>query len=82
MPSLQHVITPLFTFIFAIILYAALPAFAANYPETKEGSRVAKNFKFHAGEMMPEVTLHYRTIGNAKLYKKELAEVPDKTPRR
>lgn len=63
MPSLQRLITPLFAFIFTLIACATLPAFAANYPAPKEGSWVARDFKFHTGEVMPEVTLHYRTIG-------------------
>lgn len=48
----------------ALVFSAALPAFAANYPDPKEGSWVARDFKFHTGEVMPEVTLHYRTIGS------------------
>ncbi len=38
-------------------------AAAAEYPAPKEGSFVAKDFKFHTGEVLPEVRLHYRTIG-------------------
>ncbi len=41
----------------------ALPAFAQNYPAPKEGTFIAKDFRFHTGEVMPEVRLHYRTIG-------------------
>lgn len=60
MPSL-HRIAALFV---ALVFCAAVPALAANYPDPKEGSWVAKDFKFHTGEVMPEVTLHYRTIGS------------------
>lgn len=49
--------------LFAVLAFA-LPSFAANYPEPQEGSWVARDFKFHTGEVMPEVTLHYRTIGS------------------
>lgn len=59
MPSLQRVVTQFLV----CILSAALPAFAANYPAPKEGDWVARDFKFHTGEVMAEVTLHYRTIG-------------------
>lgn len=52
-------------FVIAISCTAG-PAQAANYPEPKEGSWVAKHFRFHTGEVMPEVTLHYRTIGDPK----------------
>ena len=64
MPSLQHTVAPFITIIFAFILSAALPAFAANYPDAREGSWVARDFKFHTGEVLPEVTLHYRTVGS------------------
>jgi homoserine O-acetyltransferase len=37
---------------------------AAEYPPPKEGTWVAKDFKFHTGEVLPEVRLHYRTIGD------------------
>ena len=60
MPSLHRIAKLLVAF----VLCAALPSFAANYPEPKEGSWVARDFKFHTGEVMAEVTLHYRTIGS------------------
>ena len=49
--------------LFCVSLCAALPAFSANYPAPKEGDWVARDFKFHTGEVLSEVTLHYRTIG-------------------
>src|ERR1700754_2480815 len=33
-------------------------AMAADYPAPKEGDWVAKDFKFHTGETMPELKLH------------------------
>jgi len=60
MPSLQRFATLFFT----VILYAAVPALAANYPDPKESRWVARDFKFHTGEVMPEVTLFYRIIGS------------------
>ena len=42
---------------------AALAAVAAEYPAPKEGTYIAKDFKLHTGEVLPEVKLHYRTIG-------------------
>jgi homoserine O-acetyltransferase len=32
-------------------------------PATKEGDYVAHDFKFHSGESLPELRLHYRTLG-------------------
>src|ERR1044071_3645248 len=50
-------------FALALMLFA-FPAFAADYPAPKEGEWVAKNFKLHTGEVMPEVKLHYTTGGD------------------
>ncbi|HEY1311591.1 MAG TPA: alpha/beta fold hydrolase [Pseudolabrys sp.] len=42
---------------------AATTALAADYPAPKQGEWVARDFKFHTGEVMPELSLHYITIG-------------------
>jgi homoserine O-acetyltransferase len=47
--------------VFWLISFAAM---AADYPAPKDGDWVAKDFKFHSGETMPAVRLHYTTIGN------------------
>ena len=47
----------------AVLSLAAFAAAAADYPAPKEGTFVAKDFRFHTGEVLPEVRLHYRTIG-------------------
>ena len=47
----------------AALSLAAAAAVAAEYPAPREGTYVAKDFKFHTGEVLPEVRLHYRTIG-------------------
>src|SRR6201989_2464839 len=47
----------------AALMLVSGPAMAANYPAPKEGDWVAKNFKFHTGETMPELKLHYTTVG-------------------
>jgi len=43
---------------------AVLPALAADYPAAREGSWVVRDFRFHSGEVLPELRLHYRTVGN------------------
>ena len=53
------------TLLLAFLFYAALPAFAAGYPEPKQGDWVARDFRFHTGEVFAELKLHYRTIGVA-----------------
>ena len=59
MSSPHRIATLLFVFLF----HAALPAFAADYPEPKQGDWVARDFRFHTGEVFPVLKLHYRTIG-------------------
>src|SRR6476620_8832071 len=36
---------------------------AADYPAPRQGDWIAKDFRFHTGEVMPELRLHYTTIG-------------------
>lgn len=43
---------------------AALTATAADYPAPKEGSWIARDFRFSTGEVMPELRLAYTTLGN------------------
>src|SRR5882672_7932889 len=39
-------------------------AAAADYPAPKQGDWIARDFKFHTGEVMPELRLHYTTVGD------------------
>src|SRR5205823_13036909 len=41
----------------------AFAAAAADYPAPKQGDWVARDFKFHTGEVLPELRLHYTTVG-------------------
>jgi len=36
---------------------------AADYPAPKEGAWVVRDFRFHTGETLPELRLHYTTVG-------------------
>src|SRR5262249_26224059 len=38
---------------------------AADYSAAKEGDWMARDFRFHSGEVMPELRLHYNTVGDA-----------------
>lgn len=38
-------------------------AWAADYPAPTEGDFIARNFRFASGELLPELKLHYRTLG-------------------
>jgi homoserine O-acetyltransferase/O-succinyltransferase len=44
----------------------ALGSWAAEFPAPKQGSWVAKDFKFHTGEVMPELKLAYTTVGDPR----------------
>jgi homoserine O-acetyltransferase/O-succinyltransferase len=39
------------------------PAGAADYPPPAEGDYVIRDFKFGSGETLPELRIHYRTLG-------------------
>jgi homoserine O-acetyltransferase len=51
------------TLVLALIASAVT---AQNYPAPQEGTWVVRDFKFHTGEVLPELKLHYRTIGDRK----------------
>jgi len=42
---------------------AALPGLAADYPAPREGDWIVRDFRFHTGEVLPELRLHYATVG-------------------
>jgi len=46
-----------------ITLLAMGLSLAANCPSPQEGDFVLRNFQFKSGEVLPELRLHYRTIG-------------------
>jgi len=47
----------------ALLALMAAPVAAADYPQPRQGDWIAKDFKFHTGEVMPELRLHYTTVG-------------------
>jgi homoserine O-acetyltransferase len=49
----------------AICVFTSLPSAGqqAAIPATTEGNYVVKNFKFRSGESLPELRLHYTTLG-------------------
>lgn len=48
----------------AMLAFVALPAMAADYPAPRQGEWIARDFRFHTGEVMPELRIAYTTIGN------------------
>src|SRR5436190_13664615 len=47
----------------SLSILAASLASAADYPAPTEGDYTIRDFKFTSGETLPELRLHYRTIG-------------------
>jgi homoserine O-acetyltransferase len=45
---------------FALMSFSAV---AADYPAPKQSDWIARDFKFHTGEVMPELRIHYTTVG-------------------
>ncbi len=45
------------------LIAAASPALAADFPAPKTGTWVVRDFRFHSGEVLPELRLHYTTVG-------------------
>ncbi|HTP97540.1 MAG TPA: alpha/beta fold hydrolase, partial [Burkholderiales bacterium] len=48
------------------IALTALTSFSgrcADYPAPKEGDWIVRDFRFHSGEVLPELRLHYTTVG-------------------
>jgi len=45
------------------LLLTAPSARAADYPTPKEGDWVVRDFRFHTGELLPELRIHYTTVG-------------------
>ena len=41
----------------------AAASYAADYPAPREGSWIVRDFRFHTGEVLPELRLHYTTVG-------------------
>jgi homoserine O-acetyltransferase len=48
---------------YLLVSVTAMAAAASDYPAPKQGDFIAKDFKFHTGEVMPELKLHYTTVG-------------------
>src|SRR5437762_2234443 len=49
-------------FIFLVVLASARTS-AAQFPTPVEGDFILKDFKFRSGETLPELRLHYQTLG-------------------
>lgn len=59
---LRSAIPRLFGLLF--LMTVSLSAAAADYPAPREADYIARDFKFHTGETLAELKLHYTTIGD------------------
>ena len=50
----------------AHVAYAAAPGERSRWPNYQEADFAIRNYAFRSGETLPELTLHYRTLGTAK----------------
>ncbi len=53
-------------FVSVLLALVSGASFGADYPAPREGSWLARDFRFHTGETLPELRLHYRTVGSPK----------------
>ena len=56
----------IFFLISGIVFTLAAALLAADYPAPVEGDYTISNFKFASGETLPELRIHYRTIGKVE----------------
>ena len=61
MKSIKHLTRALLGL---LVTVTAFPVLAADYPAPKEGSWVVRDFRFHTGEVLPELRLNYTTVGD------------------
>ncbi len=60
---MKSILSPVKAMSWLALAMIALPALAADYPAPKEGSWVVRDFRFHTGEVLPELRLNYTTVG-------------------
>ncbi len=46
-----------------VLVLSSTPLHAADYPEPISGDFLLRDFKFASGEVLPELPIHYRTVG-------------------
>ena len=51
---------------FLLLLTAGRLLFAADYPAPEPGDYTIRDFHFQSGETLPELRIHYRTLGSAR----------------
>lgn len=59
--KLVHVLWP--AILATSCMLTAIHGLAADYPAPKENDWIVRDFRFHSGEVLPELRLHYTTVG-------------------
>jgi homoserine O-acetyltransferase len=59
-------ITIMIRYLSVFLLVVATSVRAADYPAPAEGDYTISDFKFASGETLPELRIHYRTLGKAE----------------
>src|ERR1043166_7685613 len=61
----RRTMSSLRVFVFAVAIHATsfIVAAAADYPPPTEADYTIRDFRFQSGETLPELRIHYRTIG-------------------
>jgi len=59
-------ITTMIRYLSAFLLVVATAVWAADYLAPAEGDYTIRDFKFTSGETLPELRIHYRTLGKAE----------------
>src|SRR5262245_60094026 len=62
----RMILTSLFLLVITAAAQSQNANRAPNYPQPVEGDFIIRDFKFDSGETLPELNLHYRTIGELK----------------
>jgi homoserine O-acetyltransferase len=63
-------------FRFLILFSIAHYAWAEDYPPPTEGDFTIPDFKFQSGETLPELRIHYRTLGSRKKTRRAKRPMP------
>jgi len=59
---------------FLILILFTDPLFAADFPPVQSSDFVLRDFRFRSGEALPELRMHYRTLGTPRFGKFGLVE--------
>src|SRR6202035_3597572 len=61
--NISNMTSTIRSFACCLLLCSATLGSAADYPAPTEGDYTIRDFKFASGESLPELKIHYRTIG-------------------